>query len=73
MEELKVRSIKLGAARHNTELTQEEAAEKLRITRYKLARYERGIQVVPLDVAWRMSKLYGVPVQCLDPGGDTFI
>lgn len=73
MEELKVRSIKLGAARRNTGLTQDEAAEKLRVTRYKLARYERGVQIVPLDVAWRMSRLYGIPVQCLDPGGDSFI
>ena len=73
MEELKVRSITLGAARHNPSLTQAEAAEKLRITTYKLARYERGEQVVPLDVAWRMSRLYGIPVQCLDPGGDSFI
>lgn len=62
------RRISLRAARQNKGLTMPQAAEKLGITYYSLQGYERYRTSVPLVVAWKMSKLYGVPLQCLDPG-----
>lgn len=67
--ELKDRSITLKAARMNAGLSAEEAADGLRVTQYRLYRWENGTSDVPLTVAWRMSELYEIPIQFLKPGG----
>ena len=64
MEEIKARSIKLGAARVLSGMTQEEAA-------YALSRYENYKKVVPIDVAAEMARVYKVPARLIDFGCDT--
>ena len=65
-----LRYITLKAARVNSGMTQAEAAAKLKITPYSLAKYETYQRPTPLTIAWRMSAVYRVPIQCLDPGDD---
>lgn len=71
MEEIKARSIKLGAARVLSGMTQEEAARKLGLTKYALSRYENYKKVVPIDVAAEMARVYKVPARLIDFGCDT--
>lgn len=71
-EELE-RRITLRAARQNKGLEMPAAAAKLGITVYSLRNYERYKVSVPLVVAWKMSRLYAVPLQCLDPGPDLLL
>ena len=68
-----MRSIKLKAARMNASLTQEEAAKRIGISASSLAKYEQYRRSVPLDIAWRLSALYRIPIQCLDPGDDSVL
>ena len=48
-----------AAARINKGLTQEQAAEKLRISKYRLARMEKGETPWPAYLLWDMANLYG--------------
>lgn len=73
MEEELERKITLRAARHNKGLTMPVAAAKLGISSYSLKNYESYKASVPLVVAWKMSRLYAVPLQCLDPGPDLLL
>lgn len=71
MEEIKARSIKLGAARALAGMTQDEAARKLGMTKYTLSRYENYRKIVPIDVAADMVRVYKVPARLIDFGCDT--
>lgn len=55
-------AITMRAARINAGLTQKEAAEKLEISRNALTNYENGKSVPKVDLAKRMAKLYGFPI-----------
>ena len=60
----------MRAARTNAGMTLEEAAEKLRVSKYKLSRWENFVTDVPLSIAWRMAELYKIPIQLLKPGDE---
>ena len=53
--------ITLKSARVNKNLTQAEAAKKLRISVDTLSNYERGKSYPDVPVIKRMEDLYGVP------------
>lgn len=53
--------ITLKSARVNKNLTQVEAAKKLRISVDTLSNYERGKSYPDVPVIKRMEDLYGVP------------
>ena len=52
--------ITMRAARVNVGLSQKEAAKALGINKNTLAGYELGKAIPKMDVAKKMSKLYGV-------------
>lgn len=54
--------ISLAAARVNSYLIQEEAAEKLGITAKTLRGYEQGKTAIPPTVLDAASILYGIPL-----------
>lgn len=60
--------ISIQAARINAKLTQAFVASELGISEITLGKYERGKQFPRIDVAYKMSKLYGVPLDMLDFG-----
>ncbi len=49
-----------AAARINKGLTQEQAAKKLRISKYRLSRMEKGEIAWPASLLWDMKELYEV-------------
>ena len=57
--------ITLKAARVNAGLTQEEAAEKLGVSRDRLLRWENGITEPPYTAVINMCKVYGCSVDYL--------
>lgn len=69
-KELQDRSITMRAARTNAGMTLEEAADKLRVSRYRLSRWENHVTDVPLYIAWQMAELYKIPIQLLKPGAE---
>ncbi len=69
-KELQDRSITMRAARTNAGMTLEEAADKLRVSRYRLSRWENYVTDVPLYIAWQMAELYKIPIQLLKPGAE---
>ena len=64
------RSVKLIAARRMAGMTRAEAAKKLGISSFMLGHYEKYEQIVPLDVANEMVRLYRLPAKYLDFGCD---
>lgn len=61
---MKVRQ-KLIAARGN--LTQKEVAINLNISQQQLSSYERGVRNPKIQLAYRLSKYYNMPVEELFP------
>lgn len=55
-------AITMKAARTNADLTQEQAAEALGITKGTLASYELGKTIPKIDMAKRIARLYGFSV-----------
>ena len=55
-------AISLKAARINSGLTQEQAAEALEITKGTLANYEMGKTTPRISMAKRIARLYGLTV-----------
>jgi putative transcriptional regulator len=60
--------IKVYRAMRN--ITQEELAEQLRVTRRTINSIEGGKYNPSIEVAFRMAKLFGVPVEELFSLGD---
>ena len=60
-KEESIMPITLKSARVNKNLTQAEAAKKLRISVDTLSNYERGKSYPDVPVIKRMEDLYGVP------------
>lgn len=54
--------ITLAAARVNAQLTQEKAADALRISRQTLIGYEKGDNAPDIHMAMAMSDLYKMPL-----------
>jgi DNA-binding XRE family transcriptional regulator len=46
--------------RHRLNLTQSYVAKEIDISRYTLSGYETGRVEIPITVAFRLSKLYGI-------------
>lgn len=57
--------ITLKAARVNSGLRQTEAADALGISRSTIQNYENYITTPDIEMAKRMAKLYGVPVDSI--------
>lgn len=57
--------IHIRAARINAGLTQQQACEKLAISRATLQNYESGKTVPSIEVAKEMSVLYEIPLEYL--------
>lgn len=53
--------IKVYRAMHD--MTQEDLAEKIRVTRKTINSIERGKYNPSIEVAFRIAKLFGVPVE----------
>lgn len=62
MAERRKRWLRPVAARINMGMTQEEAAAKLRINKYRLSRMEKGHIPWPANLLWDMAALYEVEV-----------
>lgn len=58
-------NIYLNAVRTNAQMTQEEWAEKLGVTKQTVANWEKGLTVPKLDTVKKMSEMSGVPVECI--------
>lgn len=52
------RYLTLRGARINVNLTLEQAAKRLEISKYSLSNYEKGRSQLPLTVAWKMKSVY---------------
>jgi transcriptional regulator with XRE-family HTH domain len=59
--------LRLHRLRKGRELTQEQVATALGITRPSYANIERGRQTVALDLIWRASVFFGVPLDRIAP------
>ena len=55
-------AITMKAARINANLTQEQAAKALEITKGTLASYEMGKTIPKIDMAKKIARLYGLTV-----------
>lgn len=55
-------AIQLKAARVNANLTQEEAAKKLKISKNSIVNYESYKSKPSVDLAKKIAKLYGMRV-----------
>ena len=53
-------------ARKRLGLTQEDAAEKLEISRFTLINYENGITFPNIPILKRIEKIYGVEYKDID-------
>ncbi len=54
---------KLKDFRSKLDLTQEELAERLGVTRQTIIALEQAKYQPSLELAWRCSKLFGVPIE----------
>ncbi len=54
--------ISLSAARENAELTQEEVAKRLRVTKQTVVNWEKGRQEPTVNKAKKLSELYKIPL-----------
>ena len=52
--------------RLNNQLTQQEFADKIGISRHSLLNYEKGKRIPPMDVAIRISKAFNVALDMLN-------
>lgn len=52
--------------RLNNQLTQQEFADKVGISRHSLLNYEKGKRIPPMDVAIRISKAFNVALDMLN-------
>lgn len=57
--------ISLAAARVNANLTQDDVAKKLKITKNTLVAWEKGISEPKVTQACELSKLYNMPLDCI--------
>ena len=55
-------AIQLKAARVNANLTQEEVAKELKISKNSIVNYERYTSKPSVDLAQKIAKLYGMKV-----------
>lgn len=46
--------------RHRLKLTQTQVAKAINVSRYTLSGYETGRVEIPITVAFKLSKLYGL-------------
>ncbi len=46
--------------RHRLKLTQTQVAKQISVSRYTLSGYETGRVEIPITVAFKLSKLYGL-------------
>ena len=58
-------ALRIEAARVNKQLTQEQAAELIGITKDSLSNYERGKTAPNVKVAKKMAEIYGVSLDDL--------
>lgn len=54
--------ISLAAARVNAEMTQEQVAEKMKVDRSTVRRWEKGDKVPEYDESKKLSELYNMPL-----------
>src|SRR5476649_2260054 len=59
--------IRLQVIRKRRELTQEEVAKQLSVSRASYANVEGGRQRASLDLMWKLSVLLGVPISDFVP------
>lgn len=57
--------ISLAAARVNARLTQQEAADRIGVTRTTISNWERGQHTPTSDRLLKISEVYGVPAEQL--------
>lgn len=60
-----IQKITLRAARRINELTIKSVAYEVGITPKQLSKYERNPEGTPIDVAIKLTHLYGIPFQSL--------
>lgn len=54
--------ISLAAARVNAEMTQEQVAEKMKVDRSTVRRWEKGDKIPGYDESKKLSELYNMPL-----------
>lgn len=59
---MKKLEISLSAARENAKLTQEEVAQKLRVSKQTVVNWEKGRQEPTVNRAKELSELYKIPL-----------
>lgn len=60
-----------AAARVNAGLTQRDVAEKMGVSTNTVINWENGKTVPSVSMAWRLSKLYGIPLDNIFFAADT--
>ena len=58
--------ISLKAARVNADMTQKEAAKLLNVDKSTIASWEKGKTQPKYNQAIKLSKIYGIPYDCLN-------
>lgn len=58
--------ISLKAARVNADMTQEEAAKLLNVNKSTIASWENGKTQPKYTQSVKLSKIYGIPYDCLN-------
>ena len=54
--------ISLAAARVNSNMTQAEVAEKMRVSKQTIVNWEKGTTTPDVDQARQLSELYQIPI-----------
>ena len=60
-----------AAARVNAGLTQRDVAEKMGVSTNTVINWENGKTVPSVSMAWRLSELYGIPLDNIFFSADT--
>ncbi len=60
-----------AAARVNAGLTQRDVAEKMGVSTNTVINWENGKTVPSVSMAWRLSELYGIPLDNIFFAADT--
>jgi transcriptional regulator with XRE-family HTH domain len=59
---LETLQISLAAARVNAELTQKDVADKMKVDRSTVRRWERGEKIPDYDESKKLSQIYKIPL-----------
>ena len=57
--------ISLAAARVNAELTQEDVARELHVGKQTVVNWEKGVTEPKITQGEELSRLYGLPIDCI--------